>query len=483
MRILVLIPPSKFSRNVARDLLYGCWCKGKRIAGTQFPPISQLLVATVMRDCGHEVKLLDAAGTETSLETVTEMCRNFDIVVVLTSSMSLNEDAEVLEGLKESNPDLKCVVYGGQVTAEPEATLSREGIDIVIRREPEFALRDLAKAWASGNGAWEDIKGISFRKDGDVVSNPDYPLIENMDELPVPDRTMLAGEIDYFNPVVKRMPFTTMFTSRGCPGKCTFCSSPTFYGRNIRFRSAESVLNELETVVEQGYREVFFRDEIFTVSKKRVFEVCKGIKERGIDITWICSARIGSVTLEMMREMKDAGCHMLRLGVESGVQELLDNVKKGIKVEQTKEVFKWAHEAGLDTHAHMMIGIPGETRETLAETMDFIKEVDPTIVTFGILTPYAGTPLFDELREVHPEIGDGTEADLSRLHTESFFNEHFTDLTDEELSTFIRKVYRGFYMRPAYLFKWIKRIGDLDEFKRVALAGMQVMEFSMGSSE
>jgi radical SAM superfamily enzyme YgiQ (UPF0313 family) len=205
--------------------------------------------------------------------------------------------------------------------------------------------------------------------------------------------------------------------------------------------------------------------------------ICQGILERKLDITWICSARIGSVDLEMLKMMKRAGCHMVRFGVESGVQKLLNNIKKGIALEQTRQTFRWAHKLGIDTHAHMMIGLPGESKGTLQTTIKFVKEIDPTVVTFGILTAYPGTPLFSELKKEHPEIGDGTQANLNRLHTRSFYNEYFTNLTQSELEAYIRKVYRSFYMRPLYIIRWLKRIRNLDEFKRIILAGTQIFDF------
>lgn len=171
---------------------------------------------------------------------------------------------------------------------------------------------------------------------------------------------------------------------------------------------------------------------------------------------------------------------MLRLGVETGVQRLLDNVKKGITVEQTRKTLEWARRAGLDTHAHMMVGMPGETGETLDETLRFVRKVDPTIVTFGICTPYPGTRLFDDLKEAHPEIGDGTQSDLSTLHTKAFYNEYFTSLSSDELQQFIRVAYRKFYLRPSYIAKWLFRIGDLSELMRVSLAATQVFSFIWG---
>ncbi|MFH1888982.1 MAG: radical SAM protein [Candidatus Omnitrophota bacterium] len=483
MRILALVPGSKFSKNVARDLVYGCWCKGKRIAGIKFPPLSLLSVATVLRNEKFTIDFVDAAALQLSLPDLQKRISDYNALIILTSTMTLNEDAELLLQLKKTNPALCTIVFGGHVTAEPESTLQRKGVDIVVRGEAEYIIRDVIKAMSAGVDSWREIRGISFIMNGQCVNNPPYPLIDNLDDLPIPDRSMLSADIDYFNPVIKRIPYTTMFTSRGCPGECIFCSSPYFYGRKIRFRSANRVLEEMEMVSRAGYKEVFFRDEIFTVSKKRVLDICKGIIGRGLDLTWVCSARIGSVDLEMLKMMKLAGCHMVRFGVESGAQKLLDNIKKGTTLEQIYQTFNWTHELNIDTHAHMMIGLPGENKESLETTIKFVKKIEPTVVTFGILTAYPGTPLFSKIKRGHPGIGDGTQADLGKLHTNSFYNEYFTDLDQKELSAYIRKVYREFYMRPKYILKWLRRINNIGELKRIILAGTQVFDFICNRGE
>lgn len=478
MKILALVPPSKFSRNVARDLIYGCWCKGKRIAGIQFPPLSILSVATVLNRSGHEAALIDAAATDMPLDAVKNMIPRFDAVIVLTSSMTIKEDADILLELKKANSRLRTIVFGSQPTFMPQHTLGREGVDIIVRREPEYILRELMDALEKGDDSWKAVRGIGFKdKEGGSHINDYHEVIQNLDDLPIPDRSMLPKDVDYFNPVVKRMPYTTMFTSRGCPGRCTYCSSPAFYGRTIRMRSANNVIEELKVVQSLGYREVFYRDEIFTVSRQRVVDICEGVLSKNIDLTWICSARIGTVDKPLLQLMKRAGCHMVRLGVESGVQEILDAIRKDIKIEQTVETFKWTHEVGIDTHAHLMIGMPGETRETINRSIGFVKKIDPTIITVGICTPYPGTGLFDLVRREHPEINDGSECNLQHLHTKSFYNETFSRLTNEELSKEIRRFYRKFYLRASYLIRWLLRITSPDEFKRVILAGTKVFDF------
>ena len=486
MKTLTLIPPSKHSKNVARDLVYGCWCKGKRIAGIQFPPVSQLLVATVLKEAGHDAELLDAAGMQMSLDEIKDKIvrEKYDVVQMLTSTMTVVEDAEILLELKQARPELKTMVTGSQPTFMPQATLARKGIDFIIMREQEAICRDLVDALAKGGDEYKQVLGIGYKdEDGNIVINPPAPMIKSLDELPFADRSMLSNDIDYFNPIVKRMPFTTMFTTRGCTAKCTYCTSPFFYGEKVRFRSAEKVVEEMENCQNLGYREIFFRDELFTASKKRVMEICQGIKDRNLDLTWICSSRVNNVDDEILSVMKDAGCHLIRFGVESGVQEILDNVRKDITVEETRRALELCHKYNIDTHAHCIIGSPGETKETIEQTIEFILEIDPTIITFGITTPYPGTPLFNEVAKVHPEIGDGSQMDISRLHTDTFFNQFFTDLSNDEMSKEIRRIYRRFYLRPSYVWKWFKRIDSLEEFKRVTMAGANVLDFAFSWSE
>ncbi len=487
MKAIVLIPPSKHSKNVARDLVYGCWCKGKRIAGIQFPPVSQLLVATTLRNNGgHDASLFDAAGLQYSLDQVKQKFADEkpDVCIMLTSTMTIVEDSEILHELKQTVPGMKTIVTGSQPTFMPQATLSRQGIDFIVQKEQEYTLLNLLNALEQGGNLFKQTRGIGFKdENGNININPPAEMIKNLDELPIADRTMLPQEIDYFNPIIKRMPFTTMFTTRGCTAKCTYCTSPGFYGEKVRFRSAEKVLEEMEYCQNLGYKEIFFRDELFTASKKRVLEICKGIKERNLDLTWICSSRVNNIDPEMLQAMKEAGCHLIRFGVESGVQEILDNVRKDITVEETRQAFQWCHDYKIDTHAHCMIGSPGETKETINQSIKFVKEIDPTIITFGITTPYPGTHLFDEVAQVHPEIGDGSQMDISRLHSDSFFNQFFTELSNEELTKDIRRVYRQFYFRPRYIFGWLKRIDSWAEFKRVTLAGANVLDFAMSWSE
>src|SRR3989338_3548270 len=438
MDVLFLVPPTKQKGkiiNIPRDLVYGCWCKGKRIAGVTFPPVSQVQTSTVVKEAGHNVTFLDAAGGGIDIKEIKSKIQDFQIVVMQTSTMTVQQDAGILKELKEANPDLMTIVNGSHPTFEPEHTVSLEGIDIAVRRESEYIVRDLLNALDQKNNSWKKVKGIAYLDENkNPVVNEFYPMIQSLDDLPCPDRSMLPKNVEYFNPIVKRLPYTTMYSSRGCPGMCTYCSSPPFYGNKVRMRSAEKMLEDVRTITSQGYKEIFFRDENFTSSKKRVMKFCQGIIDEKLDITWIVSSRADYFDKEMIEKMKEAGCHMVRIGVETGSKELLENVKKEVTLDQVQEVFKWCHETHMNTHAHLMIGMPGETLETIQETADFIKEIKPTVITCGICTPYAGTELFKQVKEKYPEIGDGSDLNVEILHTQTFFNQAYTDLYHETLS-------------------------------------------------
>jgi len=478
MKILALNPASRLTKNVVRDVLYGCWCSGKRIGGGTVPPFELLEVATILKNDGHDIMFLDAQAEQKPLSDVVRVVPRFDAVAISTSTMSFLEDAETLRELKQVHPQLATIVFGSHPTFMPEYSLAQDSVDIIVRHEPEFIIRDLFRAMRDGGEAWKRVGGIGFREGSKIVLNPQYPFID-LDELPFPDVTMLPEGIDYYNPLVRRVPYMTTTTSKGCPGRCTFCTAPYFDGMKVRFQSTDYVVREIEYFLEYGHREVYFRDDTFFVWKKRDREICQEIIRRKLDVTWIANARIGMIDKETMMLAREAGCHTIKFGVESGVQEILDNVRKGYRVEQAYETFRWAKEAGLNTHAHVMLGMPGDTIETVEQTIQAVKELDPTTVTFGICTPYPGTPLFDEVARKFPEIKDGTASDLSKLHVQGLFNEHYTSMSREELEAGMQRAYRAFYLRLGYVLKMLRQIRGIDDIMRMGIAATNVLDFAL----
>lgn len=477
MRILGLNPSSKFSKNVARDLLWGCWCKGKRIAGVQFPPLPLIYVASVLKQDGHHVDIIDMQAGEIHLSILKELIQKYDVIFLISATMSYNEDAEILAQLKRTKPSLITIIFGAHPTFSPHAALKRESIDIIVQREAEFTIRDVVNALSEGGEKWKRIAGIGYREGNNAVINPDYPYIKNLDELPIPDRSFLSKDTYYYNPIIKYYPWTTALSSRGCPGSCIFCTSPSYYGPMYRARSPQNVVEEMLYLKDLGFREIFYRDEIFTADKKRVFGICEKIIDKKIDISWICSVKANTATFEMFKIMKEAGCRYVRIGVESGVQELLNNVKKNVQLQQIRDAFAWAHTLKLESHAHLMVGLPGETDQTLNQTFKFVNSIQPSTVTYGMMTPYPGTEIFRQVVAANPTFGDGTQINASSIHTNASFSSTFTSLPPEQLERYVRTGYRKFYARPSYIVSRLLKVNDVHELKRLFLAGTHVLSF------
>ncbi|MFZ5587078.1 MAG: B12-binding domain-containing radical SAM protein [Thermodesulfobacteriota bacterium] len=479
-KFLYLIPPvAGGTKNVVRDFVYGCWCNGKRIGGMQMPPLNMLYAVSHCRAAGVEAELLDGMmEPEKHQAMVEEGFRDLAGLVLLSSTQSFRDDVALCRQVKAANPAVKTILFGSHPTFMPQFCLQEPDLDYIVLREPEETLRRLCLALQEGRDP-ADLPGIGRRgADGQAVINPPRPFLD-MDELTPPDRSLLPKDADYFNPVVKRLPYTTMQTSRGCPGRCIFCTAPTFYGRRYRVRSVANILAELRQVKAQGFREVFFRDETFSAMKKRNLDLCQAMLDEKLDLSWIANARVDMIDEDAMRLMKKAGCHMLKFGVETGSDRILANYKKGTTTAQARRAFALAKAVGLDTHAHLVLGGPGETAETIADTLRFVKDLDPSTASFGILTPYPGTELFDMVAEKHPEIKDGTSSNMENLHVQGFYSEAICGMNSRELERAIVKAYRSFYWRPSYLAKRLTRIRSLEELMVLLLAGLSVFSFSL----
>ena len=206
-------------------------------------------------------------------------------------------------------------------------------------------------------------------------------------------------------------------------------------------------------------------------------DICQLILEKRIKISWICSAKASTTSYEMLKMMKAAGCRLIRVGVESGVQEILDKVKKDVKIDHVIDTFRWARELKIDTHAHLMLGMPGETDKTVKQTFDFVRKIKPSTVTYGIMTPYPGTDIYREVMSVDPSFGDGTHINAGSIHTDASCSKVFSDIPKNKLERYVREGYMKFYMRPEYIISRLLKIRDVDELRRLFFAGSQVFGF------
>jgi len=433
MRAAFLNPPAEVSE--ARDLLYGCWCRGKRIGRASFPPLSLLYPATVLKENGHEAKVIDAQalsmGKEKTMRTIHKY--NPDLLIAAIDQ-PMQKDLELLAEAKKQDPRLQTAAFGAWTTFNPRESAHSSAIDFSISGEPEWAILALADR--------KEKKGKKI-----LVSKN----TGNLDDLPIPDRCMLPPPELYYNPLLSTRKWTTAMTSRGCPHSCTFCTSPSFYRKKTRERSAKSVAEEMSYLQELGYKEVFFRDEIFTRNEKRTREICNLILKEGIDLGWIANSHVSHANPETLRLMKKAGCRVLKFGVESGSQAMLDFYKKGTTIQAIKRAFKNAHSCGIRTHAHFILGGPRDNPKTLAETIKLAKEIRPATATFNPLRVMKGTPL--HARGVRPR------KDAARM---------------------VKYAYQKYYLRPEYALQRVRTITNTREAYNLLYSGSAIASLKEG---
>ena len=469
---------SKTGEKTSRDVLYGCWCKGKKAGNAEYPPLPLLYVYTLLKENSFDVSFIDAQGLGLShTQFIDNVDANeFDVLITQTSTMTFRDDVSLLEAIKRENHSIKTVLIGSHVTFLPEKSLSEDSVDYVILYEPEKPVLELLSGLRE-NRMPDRLDSVGFKDGGGYIVGDRKSLID-LDETPIPDRTPIL-EIDYYNPLVEERRWTSVETTRGCPGKCTFCTAPSFFGEKVRARRVDDVIKELEILSSLGYREIFFRDETFTYDLDRVKEICQKMIERSLDLKWICNSRVNTINPQAIESMKSAGCRKIKYGVETGSPEILKNIRKGTTIQQAEKAFKWMCDAGLESHGHFMLGCPGETMQSIRKTIDFAKKLNPTTASFGIFTPYPGTKIYKDFVKKLPDDWDGTEAELSKLHVKSFYNEKFTELTSSELEKAMVDAYREFYLRPGYVLNKLSTINTPTDLFNTIKSGIGVLSYSL----
>jgi radical SAM superfamily enzyme YgiQ (UPF0313 family) len=443
-------------------------------AGTLYYPIWLSYAAGVLTQY-HEVKLIDAVAKGWSLNDVRLNINNFhpDIIVIDTNFASLNNDLKVAKSIKDETNAI-IIFVGPPVSQFTEKILQSGYVDIVARYEYDYTLLEIADMLERGELVLDKIKGISYVKDGQVKHNPNREFLssEDLDKIPFVSKVYkkYLNIRDYFLSS-SLYPVVQIFTGRGCPFKCTFCSWPrTLMGHKYRMRSISNVLDEIEWIAEnlKEVKEVFFEDDTFTVNKKRVLEFCKEYKERGLDIAWACNAR-ADLDHETMKAMKKAGCRLVIVGYESGSDEILRNIKKGITTQQIREFAKNARKAGLLVHGDFIVGLPGETRETIEMTKKLIKEIKPDILQVQVATPIPGTEFYQWCKENGYLIIDDPNEYLDKDgHQKAVVS--YPWLSAEKIVKAVDEILKEYYFSISYIpvvFRQIFRKNGLNELDRL----------------
>lgn len=406
-------------------------------------------------------RVVDAPPHKISIEQTVEIGRDFELLILFTSTPGFDVDVKIAEMMRDANPKLKVGFVGPPVTVAPEDTLAAsKAIDFVVRREFD---RQIA-AYATGTPLAE-LPGVSFRKNGGVVHTPEGGFIENLDELPWVTK-VYKRDLDFrrYNVPFLLHPYIALYTSRGCPALCTFCLWPqTHSGHRWRLRSDEDVVNEVRWTLESfpGVREIFFDDDTFDYRKARTIELCRKLKP--LNFTWSCTSRV-TTDYETLKAMKEAGCRLLIVGYESGDPQILKNIKKGATVDMAERFTANCKKLGLVVHADFIVGLPGETRETIRRTIDWAKKLDTETIQVSIAHPYPGTEFYEYVKQNNLiTIDSMTDEKGHQLP-----NIAYPGLDRAELVDWVERFYGEYYFRPRAAWRVVRKaILDGAERKRL----------------
>jgi len=387
MRILLISPPALYMIPTEMPAL---------INETRgyLPPLGLLYLASYLKKhTEHQVSVLDAQVENLDYAQMELRIKEESpqIVGVQTQTFSLIDALKTAELVKKIDHSITVIMGGPHASIYPKETISFPFVDLVVKGEGEMVLFEIIER-IENNNSMEGLSSVSYKKEGVPVINEQEALIEKLDSLPFPDRTLTPYR-RYYSVLSRHFPVTTMITSRGCPYACVFCHES---GKLYRAASADYVLSEIEYCLSLGIKEIFIHDDTFTVDKQRVRKICEAILSRGMCFRWDARARVDTVDKPLLTLMKQAGCQRLSFGLESGDSAVLSRLAKGITLEEARQVFRYCHELNITTLADFMIGSPGETQEEIKKTILFSKEIKPDFVQFSLLTPYPATKLYAE---------------------------------------------------------------------------------------
>lgn len=427
-----------------------------------WPPLGILYIATILRDeLGTEVTLLDQAAEGYTIEETAKWVQkqNPDIVGFSALASSGKTAARIAQKVKENNPDITTIFGNYYATFNDQRILNTyPQVDIIVRGEGEETAKELVEV-IQKKRSLKKVKGITFKEKNQIITTPDRPLIKNIDELPIPDRTLL--NIEYHSTLIGAIgaprKFTTLLSSRGCPYRCRFCGCQNIVHGTWRPRSVDKTFEELEQLVGEGYRQFLFVDDSFTINQKRIVKLCKKIVKEKLDVEWICEGRVNHASYELMRWMVKAGCKIIYFGIESATQRILDYYRKQVTPQQSKAAVKTARKAGMDIIVgSFILGAPTETRQEIEKTLKFAQENPLDVPQYNILGVFPGMALWDEFRaqgyltkeqeEQHWEMGVAVA------------NVHPDTVSYERIKELIRHYYRQFFIqRPNFLLAQLAR--------------------------
>lgn len=468
MRVIFLNPSFKF--KISRDSRWPEHTKSGTLYYCYWLAYSS---GVLMQESDHKVLLLDAIAKNWAFEHTLKKIEKFkpDLVVIETTTPTFNSDARFAEKLKE-RVDCKICFVGTHVSALPEESLKEaEAVDFIVRKEYDYTILDLANTLETKKDL-NKVLGISYRKGRKIVHNPDRPLIKDLDILPFVSKVYKKFlDVRDYRYALAQHPMIQIWSSRGCPNRCIFCQYPqVFSNYKFRARSPENFVDELEWIKENlpEVKEIFVEDDTLTVDKERVSKICDLIIKRNLNITWSANVR-ADIPYDLLKKMKRSGCRILIVGYESGNQEILNRIKKGITIQQAEKFTKDAKKAGLKIFGCFMIGLPGDTKETVEQTFKFAKKLNPDMAFFQQAVPFPGTEFYEWCNKNGYLLAKSWEDWLDE-NGQLDFIVSYPNLSNEEIKKLRDRLTVSFYLSPKHLWQELVHNLNFSEQKRLMKA-------------
>ncbi len=446
MNKVVLVKPPISAREIYGDLAE---------AGSNEPPLGLAYLAASLRENGIEVAILDALALkltfENTLKSILSLKPKFVGITAVT--LDVHHAAKVAEMIKKEAPEIITILGGVHITAVPEETMAKfPQFDIGVINEGEATLVELIKALES-NAHLGVVKGIIFREGGSLVMTPLRPFNDNLDSLPMLAWDLLPDLPKYYSTPpysLDRSPSISIMTTRGCGMRCTFCFQGAF-GRAVRMHSADYILRTVKHLYHTyGIRNIRILDDNFLSKANRVHEFCEKLIREKMDLTFSCFSRVDAVNEELLKLLKKAGCWQLIYGIESGSQEILNTVKKGISLAQVEKAIRLTKKARIRSLGYFMVGFPKENKRAIQETISFLKKLPLDDFKMNLLAPFPGSELYTTAAQYGYFNKDWK---AMNMYTEPCFIPH--GLTKEELLYYRRKAFREFYLRPRVIISYL----------------------------
>ena len=432
---------------------------------SNFPPLGLASIGAYARHNGYSVKIIDCNIVSSSVESFqdffeknyAEKYSDIRVIGITSVTCTIKKAYKIAKICKEIYPDAIIVFGGVHATFVTDEVINNNFIDIISLGESEHTFKEILDAKNPLK-----IDGIVFKKKTkrgyNIIRNKNRDRIVDLDSLPMPAYDLLP--IEKYRPAkgtYKRLPAMSMMTSRGCPGRCTFCSKTM--GNRLVFKSAEKIFDEIMYLIENyGIRQILFYDDTFTVYKKNVEKLCDMILENNVDISWTCFARVDFIDPDMLSKMKTAGCHQIMYGVENVDETVLKNINKKINIPQVVNVVRWTKKAGIECRLSFMVGNPGDNEQIIRKNIKFVNKINPDLLVVNITTPFPGTAMFKWAKERNLILTyDWDDYTLAKPVM------RLENLSAEQIKDLYKLMYRSFYFRPSFIIKRLLSIRSLDD--------------------